>query len=212
MVKMGLTIMLAVAGMSALRAQTADEIVNKYLDAIGGKEKLVQIKTISMEGTSQAMGNESPTKVNIITGSAYKLQSETNGQSMIVVITDKGGWQIIPYLGQTSPTATPDDAYKQVKGKLDIFGPLYDYTAKGSKIELLGKEGGAFKLKVTDKDNLETTVFIDTASYFFMTKLTITQILYGTGNGCFDDFFRFQKSRSWRNHALFYGNQLWGPV
>jgi hypothetical protein len=192
MVKTGMVLLVALAGFSGLRAQTADEIVNRYVNAIGGKDKIKDIRTIHMEGTYSAMGNDGPTKVDIITGADYKLVSEMNGQSMIVVITDKGGWQVIPYLGQTSPTPTPDEAFKQVKGKLDPFGPLYDYSAKGNKLELQGKEGGAYKIRVTDKDNTESTVFIDTATYY-MTKLSITQNFMGQSMEVSSVFSNYKK-------------------
>jgi len=178
MVKTGITFLVALTSFNGIRAQTADEIANKYIDAMGGKDKIEQIKTIHMEGTYEAMGNQGPTTVDIVTGSDYKLVSQVNGQSMVIVITDKSGWGIIPYLGQTAPTPTPDDAYKQVKGKLDVFGPLYNYAAKGNKVELAGKDGNAYKLKVTDKDNVEFMVYIDATTYY-MTKISNTQNFMG---------------------------------
>ena len=193
MVKMALALIVAMGGFSALRAQTADEIITKYITALGGKEKLQQVKTVHMEGTYEAMGNSGPTKVDIITGSDYKLVSEVNGQNMIVVITDKGGWGVVPYMGQTAPTPTPDDAYKQVRGKIDLFGPLYDYATKGSKVELLGKEGNDYKIKVTDKDNVESTVYINATSYY-MTKMSSTQNFMGQAMEVATLFSNFKKT------------------
>jgi hypothetical protein len=193
LVKMGISLMVAISGFSGIRAQTVDEIVNKYMDATGGKDKIEQIKTLHMEGTYEAMGNQGPTAVDIIRGSDYKLVSQVNGQSMIIVITDKGGWGIIPYMGQTSPTPTPDDAYKQVKGKLDVFGPLYNYAAKGNKVELVGKEGNEYKLKVTDKDNVESLVYIDATSYY-MTKISNTQNFMGQPMEVATIFSNFKKT------------------
>ncbi len=69
LVKMATGLLLAVVSFSGVRAQTADEIVNKYVDAIGGKEKLQQVKTVYMENTTQVMGNEGPSTSNLIVGS-----------------------------------------------------------------------------------------------------------------------------------------------
>ncbi len=33
----------------------------------------------------------------------------------------------------------PDDVYNAGKGQINVGGPLYDYAAKGNKIELFGK-------------------------------------------------------------------------
>ncbi len=164
LVKMGLALVMAVAGFNAVQAQTADEIITKYLVAQGGKDKLEQVKTLHMENTTQAMGNEGPSTVNIISGTGYKLASDFSGQSIIMVITDKGGWQVNPYGGATTPTALPDEVLKQSQSQLDIY-PLLNYAAKGSKVELTGKEAGAYKLKVTDKNGSENNYFIDSATY-----------------------------------------------
>ena len=112
MVKMGLVLILVLAGVTGLRAQTADEIVNKYIDAIGGKDKLAKVKTFYSESTTQVMGQEGPSNLTIVKGVGYKLSSEMSGQSIVMVITDNGGWQINPYAGATTPTALPDAACK----------------------------------------------------------------------------------------------------
>ncbi len=103
LVNMGMALLLVVSSISVSRAQTAaltaDDIVNKYVDAIGGKDKLEQIKTMYMESTTQVMGSEGPSTVNIVNGVGYKIVSEMNGQTYIQVFTDKGGWQVNPYAG-----------------------------------------------------------------------------------------------------------------
>ena len=165
------SVLLATASLTAfsLQAQTADEIVNKHIEAIGGKDKIKQIQSLYMEGSLQIMGNESPTKVYLVTGKGYKTESEFNGQKIVQCITDKDGWAISP-MGGGSAVAMPDEQYKSAKEQLDPGGALFDYAAKGSKVELLGKEGNAYKLKLTSKDKEETTYFIDAASYY-LTKM-----------------------------------------
>ncbi|MDP9040447.1 MAG: outer membrane lipoprotein-sorting protein, partial [Bacteroidota bacterium] len=78
LVKMGLALLLAVTSFSVTRAQTADEIVNKYVDAIGGKDKLDQIKTVYIENTVQVMGNEGPSTTSIVNGVGYRMESDVN--------------------------------------------------------------------------------------------------------------------------------------
>lgn len=191
-VKMGMAFMLAIVSMSVLHAQTVDEIVNKYVDAIGGKDKLQQIKTVYMENTSQVMGSEGPSTINVVNGTGYKLVSEINGQTIIMCVTDKGGWQVNPFAGATSPTPLPEEMLKQSRAKLDVTGPLYNYAAKGNKVELLGKDGNAYKLKVTDKDSVETTVYIDATTYY-MTKLSTSAQFMGQTMEVSSTFTNFKK-------------------
>jgi hypothetical protein len=192
LVKIGAAILLAVTSFSASRAQTADEIVSKYVEAIGGKDKLQQIKTVYMENTTQVMGNDGPSTITAVNGVGYKIVSEVNGQTFIQVFTEKGGWQVNPYAGAVTPTPLPEDLYKQGKSKLDVTGPLYNYTAKGNKVELLGKEGSSYKLKITSQDSTESTVFIDTTT-FYMTKLVASATMMGQTMEVSSTFSNFKK-------------------
>jgi len=193
MMKMGIAMMLTLSVFSGIRAQTADEIVNKYINAIGGKDKLEQVKTVYMENTVQVMGNEGPSKTSVINGKAFRLESEVNGQKMIQVFTDKGGWQVNPFMGAATPTPLPDELYKQSKGQIDITGPLYNYAAKGNKVELLGKEGNLYKLKVTNKDSVESNWYIDDATYFLV-KMTKSGQMMGQSMEITISFSNFKKS------------------
>jgi outer membrane lipoprotein-sorting protein len=177
LVKITAVLLLALTGFTGTQAQTADDIVNKYIDALGGKDKLSQVKTVHMENTSQAMGNEGPSTINLVTGVGFKLVSDFNGQSVIIAVTDKGGWQVNPFAGAATPTAMPDDMLKQSKGRLDPFGPLYNYAAKGNKVELQGKDGNAFKLKVTNADSIETTLYVDATTYFITKAVSTAQMM-----------------------------------
>ena len=47
-------------------AQTADEIINKYLQALGGQEKLKTIQTVVMEGSLSVQGFELPIKLSSV--------------------------------------------------------------------------------------------------------------------------------------------------
>ena len=169
-----------------------DEIVNKYVDAIGGKDKIQQIKTMYMESTNQVMGNEGPSTITIVNGVGFKVVTEVNGQSFIQVITDKGGWQLNPYAGATTPTPMPDDMVKQMKSKLDVSGPLFNYAAKGNKVEMQGKDGNDYKLKVTSSDSTESTVYIDATTYY-MTKLVTSASMMGQTMEVTSTFSDFKK-------------------
>ena len=45
-----------------------------------------QVKTVYMESTSQVMGNEGPSTINMVNGIGYKVVSEMNGQTFIMVL------------------------------------------------------------------------------------------------------------------------------
>jgi hypothetical protein len=151
-------------------AQTADEIVSKYIQAIGGKDKLAGVKSLHLETSSQIMGNDAPGNVTILNGKGFKSETEFNGQKMVQCYTEKGGWATNPMSGGGAE-AMPEEQYKSGKAQMQVGGELYDYAAKGSKVELLGKDGNLYKLKLTTKDSTETTYYIDPTTYY-ITKLT----------------------------------------
>jgi outer membrane lipoprotein-sorting protein len=158
------------------QTQTADQIISKYIDAIGGKERLSQIKTLHTEEEMIIMNNPSPSVTDVVDGKGYKNQVDFNGQQVITCYTDKSGWTVNPLAGQPTPAAVPADQLKIGQMQLDIAGPLVGYSAKGNKVSLTGTEklGGAtvYKLKLTTADNTEMDFFIDTNS-FYLSKAII---------------------------------------
>jgi hypothetical protein len=169
--KKTLVTLAAVFCITMVNAQTADEIVSKHIEAIGGKEKLSQVTSVYMESGTEVMGNESSTKITILTGKGFRNETDFNGQQIVNVITDKGGWAINPFGGSGEAVALPEEQYKAGEDQVYI-DPLLNYAAKGAKVELIGKEKvgavDAFKLKYTNKDNSETTYYIDPSTYYIV--------------------------------------------
>ena len=149
----------------SLSAQTADEIVTKYVAAIGGKDAISQVKSVYLESSVTMMGGENPSTTTIVDGVGFRNETEFNGTKIVQCYTDKGGWSINPMAGAAGPTPMPDDVYNGGRGQINVGGPLYDYAAKGSKVELGGKEGNAYKIKLTSKENVEAVYLIDATSY-----------------------------------------------
>lgn len=172
-----LLLAMAAISVSALNAQTVDEIITKHTEAIGGKEKLGQVKSLYTENSVEVMGSSVPQKEYLIEGKGYKAEVDFNGANIVSVYTDKGGWTINPMAGATEAQAMPDALYKSGKPVIYFAGALVDYAAKGYKAELVGKDGGSFKIKVTGDGN-ETYYFIDPSTYY-LTKSIIKGEMMG---------------------------------
>jgi hypothetical protein len=157
-------------------ALTADEVVSKYLDAVGGKDAISKIKTFSMEGSMLVMGSEAPTTTITVDGVGTKQESLFNGTKIISCYTDKGGWTVNPMMGAADPTPMPDDQYNTGKAGIYVGGLLYDYAAKGSAIELASKDDKTYTIKLTTKEKVKYTFVIDAKTYLVNTMTTEGQM------------------------------------
>lgn len=175
--KFCLLLIAAVSTGFAAKAQTAEDIIGKYADAIGGKDKLAQIKSVYTEATVSMMGSDNPASTTLLVGKGYLSQAEINGSKIVQCYTDKGGWSINPFTGSNDPAPMPDDLYQIGKDELFIGGSLLNYASMGGKAELLGKDGNNYKIKVTT-GTAEKTYFIDATTYL-LAKMTQTISMQG---------------------------------
>lgn len=158
------------AGPNATAATpTADEIVSKHLAAIGGKDAINQVKSLTMDTSVQVMGNELPSTTTILDGVGFKTETDFNGSKIVQCVNGKGGWNINPMAGSSDPTPMSDDEYKAARPQIHVGGSLLDYAGQGSKVELVGKDANGYKVKLTTKDGVEETYVFDPATYYVKT-------------------------------------------
>jgi hypothetical protein len=120
--------------------QTADAVIAKYIDAMGGKDKLTSIHSVYQEGVAvMANGNEIDSKSWKVQGQLYRQEINFGMGSVIVIVTPKQGWSSSPRSGG-SFKELPPDMLQAAQMQMDPAGPLVDYAAKGSKAELIGKD------------------------------------------------------------------------
>lgn len=147
-------------------AQTADEVVDKYIAALGGKEKLMSLKTIKMEGSMSTQGVD----LTIVNTRSHmvgtRMDIEVMGTQNYQVANPTKGSSFWPVRGMDAPEEMPAEQFKSAVNQLDVQGALCNYKEKGTTVELIGKEtvDGAEtnKLKITYKNGVVINYFIDT--------------------------------------------------
>lgn len=184
--------MLSILICASIQAQTVDEIINKHIEAIGGKEILKQVKTLYIENAVELMGNEAPFTEYFLDGKGYKSETEFSGAKIINCVTDNGGWSVNPMMGSTDAQPMPESLYRYSKSQIYIGGVLLDYAAKGYKAELMGKEKGNFKIRMSD-DKTETLYFIDENNYY-LTKSNVKNEMMGQPIDVITSFSNYKKT------------------
>jgi outer membrane lipoprotein-sorting protein len=163
-----LALILCFAG-AGVFAQTANDIVNKYIDAMGGKAKLMQLNSVYEEMTTSVMGQEVPGKVWIVNNKGMRTEMSIMSQKVITVVTKDTGWMVNPMMGNSDPQPLPMEQIKQSASRLDLRGQLLDYSAKGFTAALLGKEAlngkDCYKLKLAKAGEQTFTFYIDATTY-----------------------------------------------
>ncbi|MBS1903761.1 MAG: hypothetical protein JSS75_08670 [Bacteroidetes bacterium] len=171
---------LVLIGMSSVFAQSADEVVDKYLAAIGGKDAWHNLHSIRMVGEVNANGTKIPMTLTVVHKKAMRQDMTVMGMSGINIVTANGGWVYMPFAGQKEPEAQTPDAVKMQQDQLDIQGQLLDYKQKGETCEYIGKEDvdgtECYKLKLTKTNGTVSSLFIDPSNNYLIRTTTKAKV------------------------------------
>jgi hypothetical protein len=186
---------LSFAGMAY--CQTADEIVDNYINAIGGREVLSKITSLKMHNTMDAMGTPITGTITILNGKGYKMEIDIMGSQMVTCYTDSMGWSINPMGGSGFAESMPPEQYKMGRDNIYVAGQLEDHAEKGYKLELLGQEAigtvNAFKLKITNPDSIEGTYYFDPKTHYLLQMVQEADMM-GQPMEIVTDFSNYQKT------------------
>ena len=178
---------------ATVKAQTADEVITKHIEAIGGLENWKKVTSLVQTGTMAVQGMNIDVVNTIVHNKGSRQDINIMGMNNYVIITPTAGWSYMPVQQKTEVEPMTEEQVKQGQDALDIQGSLVDYKAKGHAVELLGKEDvdgtECFKLKVTKKDGGVETNFIDPKTYYIVKSTQVkkadgqeTEVSYSFSN------------------------------
>jgi hypothetical protein len=179
MKKVFLFLAVTIAAVFTVNAQTADEVIAKYITAIGGADKWSKVQSIKVEGQIEVQGIAIPYTMQAVQMKGARVDAEFQGSKIIDITTPTKGWSQNPFMGKQSLAPITDDELKQKVDDLDIQDAFIDYKTKGSTIESLGKDeedgNEYFKIKMTTKNGNEKTYFFDTKTNLIYKVESITK-------------------------------------
>jgi len=153
-----------------LPAQTADSLIARYVQTIGGTERMQALQSLRRIGRYTGGGgfeavvvqeNQRPNRVR----EEFSIQ----GMTGINAYDGHDGWKIEPWQGKRDPEALGEEEMHGILDDADFDGPLVNYQAKGNRVEYQGIEqvegSDAYKLKVTRPNGDVSFYYLDTEYY-----------------------------------------------
>lgn len=147
----------------SINAQTADEVVEKYITAMGGLDAFKKVNTVKMTGILITQGNNLPMTTQIVQGKAMRTDVKVAAQTITNVYNNGKGWKVNPLGGTPTPTDVTGTELNSFKSQATLINLLMNYKEQGHQIELAGQEevGGIkiFKIKLTNKEDGKVTMY-----------------------------------------------------
>jgi hypothetical protein len=166
-----------------LSAQTADEIIAKYVKTVGGMDRIQAVHTLRRTGKFTGSGgfeaavlqeNKRPNRVR----EEFSLQ----GMTGVNAYDGATGWKIEPWQGKKDAEALSEEEMKSIVEDADFDEPLVNYQQKGNKVEYVGMEPvegtDTYKLKVTLASGDVRYYYLDT-DYYVPIKIEMKRMIRG---------------------------------
>jgi len=139
--KKSLIILLSILTLT-VKAQTASQIIAKYVEFTGGAKAWANLKTMTTSGEYNYNGIKFPFFTSAKTPNLYKFNVPLKGKYFAQAYDGKNGWKIDAFKNETKPTQLQGkDALAMMnEADVELETPLLNYRQKGYSVTLLGKE------------------------------------------------------------------------
>jgi outer membrane lipoprotein-sorting protein len=165
-----IALLLGVSLSVAAQAQTADEIIDKYFEQIGGKQKWAELKSLKSTGKLKMQGMDLPISMLQKAPNKQKMAATFQGMTFVQPCFDGAeGWNTNQMTMKPEKMAAEDS--ENMKDEAMMEDPFLNYAQKGYKVELQGKETiegtECHKMKLTRKPVMVDGKPEENVSYYF---------------------------------------------
>jgi len=164
-----------------IHAQTADEVIAKYVSYIGGAEGWKKIHSIVSSGTYNYGGMEFPFTAYSRSPDQYKFVVPFNGKYFAQAYDGKQGWKIDAFNGETKKTLLTGKPALAMMNEADVEleSPFIGYRSKGHKAAFEGTDTAAgttcYKIKLTRKNGDVETYLFNSHDYALVEKTAVSK-------------------------------------
>jgi len=147
-----------------------DQIVARHVKARGGLERLHGLQSLRQTGTVTAGGGRQALVTREVKRPGkIRFEFTVQGVTAVSICDGERGWQVSPLEGEMAPKALSDEVVREAMEQADLEGPLVDWKAKGSQLELVGRETlgsrEVYRLRLTLKSGAVQELYLDAKTY-----------------------------------------------
>ncbi len=161
-------LLLSLTVVAPLGAATLEEVIEKHIEARGGRENWDKISTLRITGDYTAFSKVEPFTLTRARDSNYLLDTKMNGRVVTIGYDGAVTWWDNHWFKEGAQRMTGIDS-EVAKGDAHFINPLWNYEELGMKAEYLGEteyEGvPALGIKLTRPDGAEETWYLDPETY-----------------------------------------------
>ena len=152
-------------------AVTAEDVVAKHIQAIGGASHWAAIKSMKITGAYEAFSAEAPFTIYRKRPDFFRFEHAMINYPIVTYYDGEKAWWTNPLMG---PSGEKPNLIGEPQNKVTLRDKIFDsalidYKKKGHEVALLGREKiegqDNYKLQVKLKDGYEETWFIDSKTF-----------------------------------------------
>jgi hypothetical protein len=161
-------------------SQTAADIIDQHIQAIGGAENWSGVTSVRLTGQTAQMGMNVAITQTIVNGKGARTDIYGDGQTGFIIVTPVKGWMFFPFGGfMQTPREMPADQLAATRGQLNLRANMLAGKELIASAELTGTDSvnhiSCYQLKIKRTDGVQQTVLIDKHTGYILRSSTIDQ-------------------------------------
>lgn len=154
-----------------LFGESLEQVLAKYYQGAGGRDKLKTIHTIIYEGIADVRGLKLPYR-SVFKNGKSRIDFQFPDQKFISAFDGEKAWILFPRAGFIEPTEKSKKETEEAKDDNDSLFPLVVYKEEGYNLELVGREKPesieVYKVKMTKKNGAKRFYYLECKTGFLV--------------------------------------------
>jgi hypothetical protein len=122
------------------RERKADKIIKKHVEALGGKENIRAIETVTARGRLSRSGMDLPFTLWMKRPRLGRIDIDIMGQELVQAYDGDTAWWVNPLFGVFKPREMPGEFAEPLRWWIEFESPLVDYVNKRHRAEYVAEE------------------------------------------------------------------------